>query len=524
MEKIISLCLQFSQKLIFHPLFLPLMLFVILFYNSLSSKHGKFGKNLPPSPPKLPILGNLHQLGVLPHRSLQSLSRRYGKVMLLYFGSKPALVVSSADAAEEVLKTNDSIFYNRPKLRNATRIFNNGKDVAFSHSGEYWRRMRGICVMQLLHTKKVQSFRAIREEEVAEMVEKLNRSGCSEVNFAEIVLSFTYDVICRTSFGRKCSENHEGGINFKDRVDEAMKLLGTVFLGDFVPCLSWIDRVKGLESRLEKVVADLDVILDKIVKEHQVHLSTKKNIVVESENERNDRSFMDILLEVHMNNKHDMSLDSIKAVILDMFLAGTDTTYTLIEWVVIELIRNPRVMKELQEEVIKIVGGKGRKVCEDDLEKMSYLKAVMKEALRLHPPGPLLVFHESIQDAKINGFDIAAGTLVIINAWAIQTDSMYWEEPDLFRPERFLNRSSSDDFRGQDFRYIPFGAGRRGCPGISFGMVSAELVVATLINEFELKLPGGIQGDELDMTEVAGLTIHRRDPLMVIATPLKISS
>ncbi|XP_021762362.1 cytochrome P450 71A6-like [Chenopodium quinoa] len=524
MEKVVSLCLQFSQKLIFHPLFLPLMLFVILFYKSLSWKPGEFGKKLPPSPPKLPILGNLHQLGHLPHRSLQSLSRRYGKVMLLYFGSKPALVVSSADAAEEILKSNDLIFYNRPKLRSAIRIFNDGMDVGFSHSGEYWRRMRGVCVMQLLNNKKVRSFRTIREEEVAEMVEKFNRSGCSEVNFAEIVLSFTYDVTCRASFGRKYSANHEEGINFKDGLDEAIKLLGTVFLGDFVPCLRWIDRVKGLESRLEKVVEALDVFLDKVIKEHQSHLSTKKNVVVESDSEGNDDSFVDILLGVHLNNKHDMSLDSIKAVILDMFLAGTDTTYTLIEWVVIELLRNPSVMKQLQEEVRNIVGGKGRKVCEDDLEKMSYLKAVMKEALRLHAPGPLLIFHESIQDARINGFDIAAGTLAIINAWAIQRDSMYWEEPEQFLPERFLNSSSSDDFRGKDFKYIPFGAGRRGCPGISFGMVSAELVIATVINELDLKLPGGIQGDELDMTEFAGLTVRRRDPLMVIANPLQISS
>uniref|UniRef100_A0A803ML94 Uncharacterized protein n=1 Tax=Chenopodium quinoa TaxID=63459 RepID=A0A803ML94_CHEQI len=460
------------------------MLFVILFYKSLSSKPGGDGKNLPPSPPKLPILGNLHQLDLL-------------------------LIVLFDHCLDDMA---------RPKLRTATSIFNDNKDIGFSPSGEYWRRLRGICVMQLLNNKKVQSFRAIREEEVAEVVEKFNRSGSSAVNFTEIVLSYTYDVVCRASFGRKYSENHERGINFKDILDEATRLLGTFILGDFVPCLSWIDRVKGLEGRLEKVVQDLDAFLDKVIKEHQSHLSSRKNILIESDNE----SFVDILLEVHMSNKHDMSLDSIKAVILDMFLAGTDTTYMLIEWVVVELIRNPIVMKELQEEVRRIVGGKGRKVCEDGLEKMSYLKAVMKEALRLHPPSPLLLFRESVQDAKINGFDITAGTLVIINVWAIQRDSIYWEEPEQFRPERFLNdsnSSSSVDFRGQDFQYIPFGAGRRGCPGISFGMVAAELVIATLINEFELKLPGGIQGDELDMTEIAGLTVRRRDPLMVIASP-----
>ncbi|XP_021742026.1 cytochrome P450 71A1-like [Chenopodium quinoa] len=509
METLSSLYLiNFLQELIFHPLFLSFMLFVILLYKSLSSNPSN-GKNLPPSPPKLPVIGNLHQLGLLPHRSLQSLSRRYGKVMLLCLGNRPTLVVSSADAAEEIMKTNDLIFYNRPSLRNATRLFD-GKDVAFAPCGEYWRQMRSICVMKLLSNKKVQSFRKIREEEVAVMVDKLNSLGCSVVNLAEFIVSFTYDVICRASFGRKYRDN-EGDINFKNCIEEGMKLLGTFFLGDFVPCLSLIDRVKGLEGRLEKVAQELDAFVHKVIKEHQFHLSTNKSIVSDN--------FVDILLRVHMDNKHDMSLDSIKAVILDMFAAGTDTTYTLVEWVVIELIRNPRVMKELQKELRKIVGGKGRKVCEDDLEKLTYLKAVIKEALRIHPPGPLLVIRESLQDSKVNGFDIDAGTLVIINAWAIQTDPIYWEEPEQFRPERFLNSSNLADFKGQDFRYIPFGAGRRGCPGISFALANAELVIATLLNEFELTLPGDVQIEKIDMTEITGLTVRRRDPLMVIATP-----
>ncbi|XP_021859309.2 cytochrome P450 736A117 [Spinacia oleracea] len=517
MVTMFSLYLPYVDKLVFHPFFLPaILLFVILYYKSFSSNSGSSKNNakiLPPSPPKLPIIGNLHQVGLLPHRSLQSLSQKYGKLMLLKMGSKPTLVVSSVDAAREIMRTNDVNFSNRPKLRVASRLFSNGKDVAFAPYGDYWRQMKSMCVMQLLSNKKVESFRRIREEVTLLVVEKLNRSSSSVVNLTEIVMSYTFDVICRASFGRKYSKNHDGyggNNNFEDSMSEAMKLLGTFFLGDFVPGLSWIDRLTGLEGRLEKVAQQLDSFLEKAIHEEQIHLNTKTNI--------EDKSFVDILLEVGMNNRDGLSLDSIKAVVLDMFAAGIDTIYTLVEWVILELLRHPEKMRQVEEEVRKQMKGKGRRVNDDDLKDLIYLKAVIKEALRMHPAVPLLVFREALQDTKVNGFDIDAGTLVIINAWAIQNDPIFWEEPGEFRPERFLNdgSSSSFDFKGQDFQYIPFGSGRRSCPGISFGIANAELMIATLLFEFDLKLP---DCEMLNMTEIAGITVRRRDPLMIIAAP-----
>ena len=201
----------------------------------------------------------------------------------------------------------------------------------------------------------------------------------------------------------------------------------------------------------------------------------------------------------------------------DMFAAGTDTTQTFIEWVIIELIRQPRAMKQVQEEIRKVVGGGNNNICEEHLEKLTYLKAVVKESLRLHPPAPLLVFHESSEDVKLNGFDVAAGTQVLINAWAIHRDPSFWEEPEEFRPERFLNNPC--DFTGLYFHYIPFGAGRRICPGISFAIRTTELLIANLVYEFDWKFPRGIEAENLDMTEAAGITVGRRDPPMLIATP-----
>lgn len=206
----------------------------------------------------------------------------------------------------------------------------------------------------------------------------------------------------------------------------------------------------------------------------------------------------------------------------DVFSAGTDTTATVSEWVMTELIRHPRVMKKLQEEVRGIMTTKKQgitdNITDDDLEKMQYLKAVIKETLRLHPPIPLLVPREARQDTEVMGYHIAAGSMVMINTWTIGRDPETWDEPLEFMPERFLN--SSIDYRGQDFQLIPFGAGRRGCPGISFAMASNELMLANLVHKFHWELPNGVKGEDLDVLERPGVAIQRKNPLMVIATPL----
>lgn len=181
-----------------------------------------------------------------------------------------------------------------------------------------------------------------------------------------------------------------------------------------------------------------------------------------------------------------------------------------------ELLRNPRIMKEVQKEVREI-GGQKHHIIEDDLENMKYLKAVMKETLRMYPPIPLLVPRVSTQDTKINGYDIPADTLVFVNAWAVQRDPAIWEKPEEFRPERFLN--SSVELKGQDFELIPFGGGRRICPAISFVMANNELVLANLMHKFNWRLPDGVKAENLDMSESTGLTIHRNIPLLAVATP-----
>lgn len=208
--------------------------------------------------------------------------------------------------------------------------------------------------------------------------------------------------------------------------------------------------------------------------------------------------------------------DSIKAIILDMFSAGTDTTHTALEWTMTELLKHPEVMKKAQAEIRRITGSK-ISVTQDDVEKTLYLKAVIKESLRLHPPIPMLLPRESTKDVKVQGYDILAKTRVIINAWAIGRDPSSWENPEEFRPERFLE--SAIDFKGNDFQFIPFGAGRRGCPGTPFASSLIEITLASLLHKFNWALPGGAKPEDLDITEAPELAIHRKFPLVVIATP-----
>ncbi|WCJ36158.1 cytochrome P450 family 71 subfamily A polypeptide 25 [Euphorbia peplus] len=503
----------FSPSLISTLTFLFFLYFLIKWLATHSPTNHK---TLPPSPTKLPFLGNLHQLGLYAHRSLKSLSERYGPLMLLHFGSKPVLVVSSPDIAREITKSHDLIFSSRPKLNIIDKLFYSGKDIVAAPYGDHWRQARGICVLHLLNTKRVKSFRAIREEEVELLVKKIRVSDLEEVNLSEMFSGITSDLICRVAFGKKYGRGEEDGKRFHGMLGDFMGLIGSYNIGQFIPWLAWINLVNGFDAKADRTAREFDNFLDGIVEEHirNFDCGGKEDLV-------------NVLLDLQKNNKAEFSLDreGIKALILDMFAGGSDTSSTALEWTMTELIRNPRVMKELQNEVNKIAQQKSEKhgiITEIDLEKMQYLKMVIKEGLRLHPPFPLLAARETTQDIKLRGYDIAKGTMVITNAWAMANDPNTWTKPEEFWPERFLNNPI--DFKGQDFEFMPFGAGRRGCPGISFSVPIIELVLANLVHNFNWELPGGTMLESLDVSEAIALATRRKNALRAIAIPVSNSA
>ncbi|KAK9938204.1 hypothetical protein M0R45_014957 [Rubus argutus] len=477
--------------------------------------------SVPPSPPKLPIIGNLHQLGSLPHRSLQTLSQRHGPFMLLHFGSRPVLVISSAEAASKIFKTHDLIFSDKPKFIFLEKVFYNYKDLVWAPYGEYWRQLRSIFVSNLLSNKRIRSFSAVRQEETKLMISNILKSSSSNssssvLNLSEMFMKLSNDVLCKVAMGRKYSDcRDEGGKKFMELSRDLTEFFTRVNIGDYIPWLAWFTRISGYDAQLDKLAKRADDFLDMVIQEHM----DKSNSGNDGMNNNEDqKDFVDVLLAVQKENALRFPIDrvGIKALILDTFVGGTDTTFTTLEWMMSELLRNPRVMKKLQNEVRGIVGNRAD-ITEDDLVGMHYLKAVIKETFRLHPPAPLLGPRLSNQDVKINGYNIKANTQVMVNVWAIGRDPKSYTNPDVYEPERFL--SSGIDYKGNDFELIPFGGGRRICPGIQFAIAVKEIALANIVHKFDWALPHGAREEDLDMTESAGTSVHRKYPLKAVATP-----
>ncbi|CAI9115153.1 OLC1v1015990C1 [Oldenlandia corymbosa var. corymbosa] len=473
-------------------------------------------KNLPPSPPKLPLIGNLHQLGHLPYRSLKTLAEKYGPIMLLHLGSKPTLIISSPEMAESVLKTHDLNFSSRPEPNFVRKITYNYQDILFAPYGEYWRQARSICVHQLLSNKRVQSFRSIREEEVASVLENITESCSSRspVNVTDILTMLTYNIMSRVAIGRRLSGNKVGN-KFKKLSDEFLEIIGCFDVSDYIPWLWWINKLNGLEGKVDRVAKEFDEYIETIIE--QAEKKREENFINDDHQQRM-HNFIDVLLDFQEKNDTGFVLqrDAIKAIIIDMFIAGTDTISTLVESAILELLKSKSAMTRLKNEVRGLRDSKSNRITEDDLENLPYLAAVIKETCRLHPPAPMLPPRKSKDSINIMGYDIPAGTQVFINVFAIGMDSSVWENVDKFQPERFLD--SSIDLKGKHFELIPFGSGRRSCPGTVFGLITTQLTLANLILDFNFAIPSGARLVDVEMSEVRSLTIRRKMALILEAS------
>ncbi|ESW25124.1 hypothetical protein PHAVU_003G009200 [Phaseolus vulgaris] len=490
------------------PIFLFLLMMVALKLGRNLTKT-KPSPNMPPGPWKLPIIGSIpHLLTPTPHIKLRDLAKKHGPLMHLQLGEVFTVVVSSAECAKEVMKTHDLVFASRPLILASRIIGYDATNISFSPYGNYWRQLRKICTAELFTPKRLSSFKPIREEELSSLIKMIASQNGSSFNLSEALLTSNYAIISRAAFGKTCKEQEE----YISVQKEVLKAAGGFDIGDLFPSATWLQNFTGLRPTLERLHRKSDQILENIIREHKDAKSKAKEGIVEAED------LVDVLLTFQDDRggeNQDICLtdDNIKAIIDNIFAAGGETSATTIDWTMAEMMRNPRVMKKAQGEVREVFSMNGR-VDESCINEMKYLKLVIKETLRMHPPAPLLLPRECGEACEIDGYHIPVKSKVIVNAWAIGRDPKSWNDPERFYPERFID--SGVDFRGNNFELIPFGAGRRICPGITFGLMNVELTLALLLYHFDWKLPNGMKGEELDMTEQFALTVRRKDGLCLI--------
>ncbi|KAG5601115.1 hypothetical protein H5410_032485 [Solanum commersonii] len=364
--------------------------------------------------------------------------------------------------------------------------------------------MRKICTLELFSIKMIKLFSAIREDELMSLISSIRSMRGSLVNMTKKIFLFTNCIICRSAFGKVCKERGE----FLTILKEVL-LLGAGFsVGDLFPTWKLLHNLRGEKTRMVTAHKKVDAVMEEILNEHIENKAAGKK----ENGEFGDEDLVDVFLRVKENSQLQFPIanENIKAVIFDIFLAGSETSFTVIIWAFTEMMKNPHIMAKAQSEVRRVF--KGKKIYDEEgVENLTYLNLVIKETLRLHAPVPLLAPKECREEIVIDGYTIAINTRVLVNAWAIGRDPESWHDPDNFIPERFEN--SSVDFIGNHFEFIPFGAGRRICPGMVFGLANVGLPLAQLLYHFDWKLPHGTKPNDLDMTETHGLSAARQKDL-----------
>ncbi|KAK1420470.1 hypothetical protein QVD17_22093 [Tagetes erecta] len=488
-----------------------LFMFSMFVYTLRSNRSSMAAFKLPPSPPTIPIIGNLHKLLSKPrHQALWELSKKYGPIMLLNIGSKPFLIISTPAKANQVLKTQDHIFCSRPLSKATKRLTYNYLDIAFSSPSDHWRERRKVLISEFLGPKRARSFNYVLVKEVESMVHFLSLlPPNTEVNLSKMLLAMVKEVVCKVGFGKNYRDL--SGSSWEEILNEALVMLNGSLSDNFPWVGEFFDVISGWNRRLEKCFRNLDAYIQMIVDDHN-------NDMIREISE-DEKDFVHRLIELSSTENasgYQLTKEDIKGLIMNVFVGGFDSTFVAMEWTMSEIVKNPRVMQKLVNE-IRNCTGRIQKVNELDITKMTYLKMVVKEALRLHTPAPLLIPHASSSHCQIGGYDVLPGTTAIINAWGIAKDPNTWgENADEFYPERFENVDV--DFRGGNFEMLPFGGGRRSCPGINTAPATLELVIANLLYWFDWELPDRLKNEGLNMEEEGSLIVQKKVPLCLVPT------
>ncbi|PIN26123.1 Cytochrome P450 CYP2 subfamily [Handroanthus impetiginosus] len=477
---------------------------ILIFYKILFRRHNH--KNIPPSPPGwLPIVGHVHLLKNLFHRTLYDFSQKVGPIFSLRLGTQLVVVVSSSSLVKECFTKNDLILANRPQASVDRKSLGFTRtSVIGAPYGDHWRNLRKLCDLEVFSPNRLASFLSIRREERDRMISslyKISNTGFAEVNVETKIVEMTFNNIMRMLAGKRYygeeAEEDEEAKKFRELTKEALELTSASNIGEIFPMLRWIG-CNGLEKKLAIHSQKTDEFMEGLLDEHR--RGKRQNTMV------------DHLLSLQESQPEYYTDEIITGLVVALIIAGTDASVVTTEWVMTLLLNHPEVLQKARQELDTKVGN-DRMVEEQDLPKLRYLHYIILETLRLLPSVPLLVPHIPSQDCEIGGYNIPKETMMIVNAWAIHRDPKVWDDPLSFKPGRF------ERMEVETHKLLPFGMGRRACPGSGLAQKFVGLAVGSLIQCFDWKR---INDEKIDLSERNGTTLPKAKALEAMCKPRSV--
>ncbi|MED6181260.1 hypothetical protein PIB30_017835 [Stylosanthes scabra] len=500
---------------------LIIVLYVLLFRPF--NKHGGNHKEPPMAAGAWPILGHLPLLrGSQPlHLALGAVADKYGPLFTIKIGAKNTIVLSNWEMAKECFTANDMVVSSRPKTVAIENLSYNFAVFGLGPYGPYWRELRKFATLELLSNRRIELLGHVRVSEVQTSINELYNVWSSKKNRKYVLVELkqwftqlTFNTVLRMVAGKRYfgdavpEAEKEKAKKCLKVIEDFMYYLGIFTVGDAIPAFRWMD-LGGHERAMKKTAKELDQVLNEWLEEHKSSFSAKAT---------NERDFMDVMISILGETKiHGFDADTIiKATTMTMIVGGTDTSGVTLTWTLCLLLNNPRTMKKAKEELDTHIG-KERCITESDLSKLVYLQAIVKEALRLYPAGPLGGPREFTENCTLGGYHVKKGSRLITNIWKIQTDPSIWSDPLEFKPERFLTTHKDTNFKDQHFELMPFGSGRRMCPGMSFALQMVHFTLARFLHSFEISKPSS--DEPIDMNGILGLSYAKATPVEVLIKP-----
>ncbi|GAB4856970.1 hypothetical protein Ancab_040510 [Ancistrocladus abbreviatus] len=490
-----------------------LLLWIFTHYLLSLLKRSKINpKRLPPGPFPFPIVGNLFHLGTKPHKSFTELAKVYGPLFTVELGYVTTVVVSSVAIAKEVLQKKDVSFSDRNPPCAVSALNHRESSLAMMPPNAKWRNFRKICNSNIFSVNRLDASRGLRRKKVQQLlsyVEDCCKAGTA-INIGQAGFATSLNFVSNTFFSMDFVDPGSNTAHeFKSLISDVLEQASAPNSADFFPFLKMFDPQRIFRQN-EIMFGKMFRIFDELINERMQ--SRKANDCVDENGD-----VLDVLLNICKDGGNEFQLTDIPHLLLDLFVAGTDTTSSTLEWAMAELLRNPEKLKKARAELEEVIE-KGKLVEEEDFVRLPYLQAIIKETFRLHPVVPLLLPRKVVSNTELYGFIIPKNTQVFVNVWAMGRDESLWKDANLFEPERFMD--SNIDVKGRDFELIPFGTGRRICPGLPLAHRMLHCVLGSLLHLFDWKLEDGITPENIDMDDKFGFTLVKAKSLYAI--PIRV--